>query len=553
MKHKSVILAFLVSFVCLLAQAADFTSALQSFNRDASAGNANSFFTFLLDDGFLDEPIAFSEGTSRDSLCAAVWYWSAEYYYDKQDYRSAAQYGEQSLPLCERVGDKTMEADCASLLGLIYVRLGDFDKAAVFAKHCNRLDIESGNNDNIASSYNTLAGIYMSMRQPDEAEKYILQAIKYVKQADNPVREAVIYGMASEVYQHKNMPYEALDYATRAWKIETSIGRPDKAAIRQTQRAAALTVLERYDEAEQCLLDAIPQIEASGNMHSLAIAYNQMGDLLYVTGRNKEGADYYYKALPIFVAQHDIYNEAHTQKGLRETLRGIAPEAALKHGDRFEHLRDSIYDRESQANLSQFAAEFENDILQRLYDKQRRNYIIIISLIIFMFVISAILTFVIHKRRQNRQVEHFNNLLLEVERLRKAEKMKNLLNKADKKNSKEEVGNIADDELFLARVVEYVNNALPDGDISVEAIAYKMCMSVSTFRRRMIAITGEPPKNFIFAIQMDKAKNLLSANSEQPDSKSINDIAYECGFKETNSFIRAFQRFTGKTPTKWRS
>ena len=243
MKHLLTIIA--ICLLCTVAQAAETEAALAAFNRQVDASNAGRFFSCLEEEGFLDEPVSFRRETSHDSLSAMVWYWAAEYYYDAQDFKLSEQYGLCALPLCKAIGDKTMEADCASLLSVIYVRLGDFNKAALYAKRCNKLDLESGDPNIIASSYNTLAGIYMSMRQPNEAEKYILRAIDYIEDTDNMPRKAVIYGMASEVYQHKGMPEQTLNYATKALKIEQKLGRLDKAAIRRTQRAAALIVLER--------------------------------------------------------------------------------------------------------------------------------------------------------------------------------------------------------------------------------------------------------------------------------------------------------------------
>lgn len=564
----------IVVLQCSLAGTASVVQSLSDFDKAPSSTNAAKFFEQLLSEGFLDEPLTVAGVGSRDSLCATVWYWASEYYYDSQDFRAAERYGLQSLPLCKEIGDKTMEADCASLLGLIYVRLGEFDKAAVYAKQCNRLDIESGDDNNIASSYNTLAGIYMSMRQPDEAERYILKAIEHVERTDNLPRKAVIYGMASEVYQHKfgdserlrnnsdrQLVEKTLDYATRAWEIEKQLGRQDKAAIRQTQRAAALTVLERYDESEKALLEAIPVIEASGNYHSLGIAYNHLGDLYYVTGRNQEGADAYYKALDIFVRMHDIYNESHTRKGLRETLRGINPEEALIHGDRFEHLRDSIYDQETNRNLSHYAAQYGNDFLQQINHRQKVRYIWLIVLVIALFCLMSLATWFIYQRQQKKQLQHFNNLLVEVEKLRSQSRARKKVEEAKKSITDEpsasssdltsetdETDADADNRLMLARVIELVSNGLPRGEFNIEHIAEAMNMSVSTFRRRMLAATGDSPKNFILAIQMERATELLTKNAEM----QIADIAMQCGFSDAGSFTRTFRRFYGITPSQYR-
>ena len=548
-RYMFLFLAFFAYTFCMFA--ADVESSLASFNRRPEAVYANKFFTCLDEEQFTEEPVVMQRDASHDSLCATVWYWAAEYYYEKQDYVNAEQYGLRSLPLCKAIGDKQMEADCASLLGLVYVRLGEFDKAAVYARQCNELDIESGNADNIASSFNTLAGIYMSMRQADEAEKYVLKAIDYCKQVDNSARLAVIYGMASEVYQHKDIPELTLDYATRALEIEQQLGRTEKAAIRQTQCAAALTTLERYKDAELSLNEAIPVLEEYDNQHSLGIAYNQMGDLMYVQGKNKEGADYYYKALDIFLAQHDLYNESHSRKGLRETLRGINPQEALVHGDRFEHLRDSIYDRETHQQLSQYAAKYENDILQQLNKHQRVQYIRMMVLIICLFCLLALLLWIFYRYQQKRQLQHFNDLLSEVEVLRKQSRARRNVQNIKELGNNPKTDSIptaeADDKLFLARVVEHVNEGLGKGEFSVEHLADAMHISVSTFRRRMLSATGDSPKTFILAIQMEKATELLT----QTDL-AIAEVAMHCGFADAGSFTRTFHRFYGLTPTRYR-
>jgi len=536
-------------------------SLLTDFDDSMVREDANRFYQFLIKEDFItQEEVRLTD--DRDSLCAAVWYWAAEYYYDIQDYVKASEYGLRALPYCQVVKDKTMEADCASLLGLIFVRMGEFDKAALYTKQCNQLDRESGDPNNIASSYNSLAGIYMSMHRVDEAERYILEAIRYVRKANNPPREAVIYGMASEVYQHKNIPEKTLEYASRALEIEQQLGRSERAAVRMTQCAAAYTSLEQYSESEKYLNEAIPVLEQGQDIHSLGIAYNQMGDLLYITGRNEESAQYYYKALDIFVALRDIYNESHTRKGLREALRGINPEEALKHGDRFEHLRDSIFDRETSTNLSYYASELENDLLQQKNATQRKRFLTVSIVTLIVIIGLIILFFVLYRRQQRIHSEHFKSMMGKIEQLKEQDYLRKLIEEAAEKSAAAQAEReaerdriamqaalAADDNVFLSRVVDYVNHALPEGDISVEALAKELCLSESTFRRKMIAITGESPKTFIIAIQLKRSKELLLSDPNM----LVSEVAEACGFKEANSFIRAFSRSFGQTPTQWRT
>ena len=147
-------------------------SVLAKFDQQTNAAAANLFFGELLKAEFIDEEIAFPDGTPADSLCQQVWYWAGEWMYDQQLYEQAEAYALKALPLCHYPND--FKADCLNLLGLVYVRKGDMKNAANYAKQCLEIDMKSGDDDRISSSMNTVAGIYMAGYQAKEAEQYIL-------------------------------------------------------------------------------------------------------------------------------------------------------------------------------------------------------------------------------------------------------------------------------------------------------------------------------------------------------------------------------------------
>ena len=152
----------------------------------------------------------------------------ADSLYNAQQYDEAKTIALKGLNI---TSEQETRGDLLNLMAMINVRQGHFEQAAEYAKQCLELDLESGDPDMISSSYNTLTGIYMSMRQPKKAEKYILKAMEYADKVDNPQREAVLLGMASEVYHHLKQDELSLDYATRAYELERQLGRQDKMAF----------------------------------------------------------------------------------------------------------------------------------------------------------------------------------------------------------------------------------------------------------------------------------------------------------------------------------
>ena len=435
--------------------------------------------------------------------------------------------------------DEETMGDLLNLLSIINVRQGHFEQAAGYAKQCNDLDLKRGDADMISSSYNTLAAIYMSMRQPKEAEKYILKALSYAQKVDNPQRMAVLNGMASEVYHHMGQDEQSLDYATRAYDMERDLGRQDKMAIRQAQRAAALISLKRSAEAEKALGEAIPGLRESGNRHSLGIACNQMGLLKHQQQNDSAAVRYYNEALEIFLDQKDLYNESYSRKGLYDALKSIDPTLALQHNDRYLELRDSLYDSETGALLSKYAAEYGNYELQTENEEMlraRRHNIIIGVVVLSLLILGWLLHYLCMRRRQRKQQQVNAQLQQSLDKLMEENKR---LNQQDEE--------VVDDESreFQLKIIGIVNQQMEKGEVSVDALASELCLSTTQLRSRINDLTGETPQNYVLGIRMQKARHLMAAHP----SMAIGDIALRCGYEEKASFSRAFKRYFGMSPT----
>ena len=435
--------------------------------------------------------------------------------------------------------DEETMGDLLNLLSIINVRQGHFEQAAGYAKQCNDLDLKRGDADMISSSYNTLAAIYMSMRQPKEAEKYILKALSYAQKVDNPQRMAVLNGMASEVYHHMGQDEQSLDYATRAYDMERDLGRQDKMAIRQAQRAASLISLKRSAEAEKALGEAIPGLRESGNRHSLGIACNQMGLLKHQQQNDSAAVRYYNEALEIFLDQKDLYNESYSRKGLYDALKSIDPTLALQHNDRYLELRDSLYDSETGALLSKYAAEYGNYELQTENEEMlraRRHNIIIGVVVLSLLILGWLLHYLCMRRRQRKQQQVNAQLQQSLDKLMEENKC---LNHQDEEPMSDE------SREFQMKIIGIVNEQMEKGEVSVDALASELCLSTTQLRSRINDLTGETPQNYVLGIRMQKARHLMAAHP----SIAIGDIALRCGYEEKASFSRAFKRYFGMSPT----
>lgn len=543
MKFKSficVVLFLLLASVPISAVTTDITTIEKQISEyDASSGSeyisiANNVMRLFYAAKISDEAIEFEANAPRDSVNQQVWYWASEYFYAHQAYPQALKYGLQALPLCNNDEDR---ANYLSLISLIYFRQSNYEQAANYAKQCYKLDEKSGNPDVMSSSLNTLAGIYIGANQPKEAEQYILKAIELAKQANNPARMAVLNGMASEVYHALGNGKEALKYINEACNIEQELGNEHKLMVRLSQKASVLIGLHDYKGAVNLLNQVIPYLEKEGNKQSLAISCNKMGMALVGQNRDNEAVGYYRKAAEIFANIGDRGNEMHSRKGLYESLWSRNPDSAKIELNRFNDLKDSLYNMASAESLARYNAEFGSDWLQHENElqKAKTQKIIVLGGILLIILVGGVWLFM--KRKMRLREAALQTIIKGLQPQNNIEII-----------PEQEELSTSDQEL-LDRLVDEVRSNMTHGDISIETLASKLCITRGQLNRRIKSITGVTTQQYVLRIRLEHARLLLVDNKETP----ISEVALECGFEDATSFSRAFRRTFEKSPSQYRN
>ena len=103
------------------------------------------------------------------------------------------------------------------------------------------------------------------------------------------------------------------------------------------------------------------------------------------------------------------------------------------------------------------------------------------------------------------------------------------------------------DEQFIKRAIELVEQNISDSDFSVETLAAGVAMSRSTLYKKLMAITGQGPAEFIRTIRIKRGRALLETSQMQ-----ITEIAYAVGFTTVKSFTMNFKAEYGMTPSEYK-
>ena len=131
------------------------------------------------------------------------------------------------------------------------------------------------------------------------------------------------------------------------------------------------------------------------------------------------------------------------------------------------------------------------------------------------------------------------NQLDQLERLREKFIQEFLLN-----DRKEKIK--SRDDVFLTDLAEVVMDNLDDSTFSVEAMSHQIGLSRSQLFRKLKALTGQVPNEFIRSIRIKKATELLIKNTG-----NISEIAYAVGFEDPSYFTKCFSGIYHVAPSDY--
>ena len=105
----------------------------------------------------------------------------------------------------------------------------------------------------------------------------------------------------------------------------------------------------------------------------------------------------------------------------------------------------------------------------------------------------------------------------------------------------------ARDQALLESLNDWLGQVLDQVEVTVEDMASAVAMETRTLQRKLRALTGQTPSEFIRHYRLQRAIELLLGSD-----RSVHDIALSCGFSSPQSFSRTFSREYGQPPDRWR-
>lgn len=102
------------------------------------------------------------------------------------------------------------------------------------------------------------------------------------------------------------------------------------------------------------------------------------------------------------------------------------------------------------------------------------------------------------------------------------------------------------DEQFLRKALAVTEANLTNADFDVALFSRELGLSRTQLHRKLTALTDQSPNEFIRAIRLQRAADLL-----RQQQGNVAEVAYQVGFSSANYFTKCFRDVYGQTPTEY--
>lgn len=365
---------------------------------------------------------------------------TADTYYQAGKVDSALWAIEQALQLAMTEKDTCAMMSCYTSQGVYLRSSGKLTEAiTAYDKALQYAPLLSGNNEEnlqaITTLYNNLATVYLDMKNPAQAVKYALDAVKQADKCQDKSFRTQIYTVCSSIFITQEEYEAAKTYLPKAIALSQQLQQPETELGARTYYLLTLFRTQASASEIQKLVEQTNALAAKVNSTMALVNYYQV--LFYVQQTRKEWKAATQTAQKILqlpgienypFLQYDVYNNLHlVYKELSDFPQAYHTLELAKA------LSDSLFVQEKSRQLEELSVKYETQKkeleYQKLQEKRQKEKQNLQLKITFLLILMAIMAFVslyfIQKQklrieRQKREAEaqkrEFETLQRDTER-----------------------------------------------------------------------------------------------------------------------------------------
>lgn len=268
----------------------------------------------------------------------------------------------------------------------------------------------SNNNVNgLAEAYLNLGNIYFTLKNNEKTKEYYEKSLQLFQKLDLSGGIAKCHINLGNYYlNRKNNPQRAKFYYEKAFAQRDFLSVVDLALV-YSNLATTLEYDQQYQRAEELYRESLSIYQDLGHRFDIARINNNLGSLYNQQRAYPSALNYFLAADSVITAEENPYLKSQLLFNIAETYRQLAqPDAAYPYLLQHQSLADTLNNNYIQAANWQRNQEEQEKKMAQLgiqEERQKRQFQLLIGLIILLALLSVVIWVVYNARDQRQQLK----------------------------------------------------------------------------------------------------------------------------------------------------
>ncbi len=515
-----------------------------------------------------------------------------EYYFYIGAYNLSKDNYNKSLEIYEKYKNENKIAFILIGKAAIHIIQNEYLEAFNLLNKAKKL----GNEEMVSQCNYTFAYLYSKIENYEKAMNHILLSLKYYESQKDSFQIAHCNNVIGHIYLNTNKDSLSLILFNNALKIYKNRSQKDYAFV-LGNIGIILKKQEKYNEAIDIQLQVVEVLKEQDDFFHLSNTYKNLGEIfeelnkfseaehyfnlskdinIFLNDSNSLALDYYNlgelyktsnnidKSLNFFNKSVTISEKFHIATLLKKVYYSLFEiyfqknntNTALEYHIKYLRIKDSLFTIEKERTFQNIMIAYEtekkeqqiislnkeNELKQETIAKQKqiKYYLLLFLFFIFIIAIIFLLLFIQKNKMLLKLVQQNKAIIVAEQELGVNIDNKEKFNNYNLDNTKE---NLAEKLLISMEKQQVFLNK----DITLSLLAKKLNTNTSYLSKTINEIFDSNFNNFINDYRIKYACILIS--NKEYERFTINSISKKSGFNNNTTFIAAFKKNTGVTPS----
>jgi len=325
--------------------------------------------------------------------------------------RQGVTFARQAIVLADSLGANLAKARVYNEEGVCYRKMNFLEKALQLHLDALRIFEKGRDSLGIAFSYANIGHVYFQFGEHEKALDFHFRSLYLKEFLNDELQIAYSQNAIGLVLTNMGEYIRALDFFVSALAIYKRHDKPLQLSNVYASMGRVMTKMKHYGQALEFVKSAYNIYKAINNERGVALALNQIAELLYTRGSYDAALDTLKRAEQISLRQHDpgiLRFNYRLQTRIYESKKDY--KQAFQMSGLVLQYSDSLFNESKNRELMEIMVHYEttqldneNEILKLQIRQQnmRERYIILAALIILLLLIIGFLIWLFFRKKKH--------------------------------------------------------------------------------------------------------------------------------------------------------